>query len=180
MEIVDEKRKHWPKITESNLDRSIINPQVLKSIESTVEKVADGKPIYLCGCELSADEFAKPGFLLPATLFWACEALGWSTTKNSRQIDLAFDLKPDNLSVLMFKVSHIEPFPVRRLKSAIRKFLQQSERDNEFYLDDLLARFSSFMEDILPTDDRLFENEALPSEWENEKTFTVGFVTEAQ
>ncbi len=180
MDTSKENKEYWPRITESNLDRSTIKPQVLKSIEATVEKVADGKPIFLCGVQLSAAEFAKPEFLLPATLFWACEALSSSATKNSRQIDLAFDIKPDNLSVLMFKVSHIEPFPVRRLKSAIRRFLLQSERDNEFYLDDLLARFSSFMQDILPPGDQLFENEAFPSQWENEKTFTVGFVNEAQ
>jgi hypothetical protein len=180
MEIVDENRKHWPKIMESNLDRSIIKPQVLKSIEATVEEVADGKPIFLCGCQLSAAEFAKPEFLLPATLFWVCEALSSSAAKNSREIELAFDIKPDNYSVLMFKVSHVTPFPLRRLKSAIRKFLRQSERGDEFYLDDLLGRFSDFMQEILPSSDRLFENELFPSQWEKEKTFTIGFGNDAQ
>lgn len=179
MEIVEESRKHWPKIIESSLDRSIIKPQLLKSIEATVEEVADGKPIYLCGCQLDAAEFAKPEFLLPATLFWVCEALSSSATKNSQVIDLAFDIKPDDYSVLMFKVSHITPFPVRRLKSAIRKVLRQSERENEFNLDDALGRFSDFVQEILPPNERLFEDD-FSTQWARGKTFTIGFRNEAQ
>jgi hypothetical protein len=126
METANDNKEYWPTLVESNLDRSNIKPQVLKSIQSTVEKVVDGKPIFLYGVQVSAAEFARPDFLLPATLFWACEALSSPRALNSKEIDFAFDIKPDNYSVLLFKVSHITAFPLRRIKSAVKKSFRQA------------------------------------------------------
>lgn len=174
MEIVTDSAVCRPTIVESSLDRSSIKPQVLRSIQSTIEKVTDGKRIYVFGVHVSAEEVVRPDFLLPATLFSACEALSSSSNSNAGNIDFSFDLKPDDASVLRFRVSYITVSPLRRLTTAVKSFMRQTKRGDEFILDEHLTRFTDFLQGVLPPEEHLFESDIFPFQLESDKTFTFG------
>lgn len=147
MEVTISVLDRKPTIVASPVTQKRKSVRLANRIKATVSKCTEGKPIFVCGAQITSEEIARDNFLLPAILLAIADNLGASADANSDEHTFSFRMKADQTAVLMFEVVHIEASSPRALSLATSDILQRSESQGEFILDSLVTRFGDFLKD---------------------------------
>lgn len=114
-------------------------------VDACVAGVAQGKPIYSAGCEVSTAFVSKSDSLLPALLISASELWSPVVVKNGKG-GFHFRLKSNPQALLGFEVSEITPSAPLVLFLPIVHLFQTMFNDGEYIMDEAISVFARWVE----------------------------------
>lgn len=123
-----------------------LSDEFVKMMRACAEKALAGRPAFLAGVDIDADDFASPSFLLPAILVSAAQKWIFPVVAKKGQGGFLIRMERDSKAVLGYKVNSVQFASPLLLFLPTVKAIKGSIKNGECVMDGVVQEFSDYLD----------------------------------